>query len=202
MDKSLVREMTKMKPDFSQFSIDDQEIWKLGQTLWVIEYPSEKGLAEIKKIVHRAFDGKITTRSLNLRSNRFKINFGKLYQSIRKHSGVGIWKVQNSKWSSKFTGFVYAHGVDEAKRLSQMLYPEAVTSLVDNIGLYDYLVNYTLVELTTDSNKLKEWQTAEINSIKKEIDQNKTLINSCSKKVKKLLSREELLKNVINIFKN
>ena len=159
-------------------------------------------LASARRIVWEAFDKKITQRSLNLRLNRFRVNYDRLYKSLKNHDGVGVWKVQNSKWSSKFTGFVFARGVDEAKKISKVLYPDAITLLVDQFGSYDYLINYCLVEMTEDSSKIESWQTDEIDIIRKEINQTKNLVETCNKKIVKLSNREELLKNVINIFKN
>jgi len=180
MKKDVIKELTKMKPNLHKFKISDKELWdfgnKLGSNYNSFGFTGDN-LASARNIVWEAFDKKITKRSLELRLNRFKTNFDRLYKALKNHDGTGIWKVQNSKWSSKFVGFLFARGSIEAKKLSQVLYPDVITTLTGQFSSsYNYMISYHLVELTEDSSRIELWQTNEINSIRKEIDQTKSLI--------------------------
>ena len=199
MKKEIIKELTKMRPDLKKFSISDKEIWDLGNRL---SKPDSPLLNDYRKIVEDAFDNSLTSRSLCLRENRFRRNFNKLFSTLKYQEGCGIWKVSNNRWSCKFVGYLFARDLEEAKKLAKMVYPSNIVETSPMGIFYSTDLSYSLVEMTDDPSCIVKWQVSEIETVDKQIEQSLSLAKSCTNKVKILSDRKELLKNVINIFKN
>ena len=200
MKKEIIKELTKMKPDLKKFSISDKEIWALGNKLADVDSPLF--VNGYRKLVELAFDNSLTDRSLCLRENRFRRNFNRLFSTLKYQEGCGIWKVQNNRWTSKFIGYLFARDLEEAKKLAKMVYPANVVETSPMGILYSSDLSFSLEEMTDDPSRIIGWQIKEIESINKQIEQSLSLAKSCTNKAQRLCDRKELLKNVINIFKN